>query len=297
LFCVVAQVNTGFMTSNLQEPFSPDTVEYAKTFLLKYIDKHGGGTAALPSSELQRTVSEVVCALHSTSDRPSGPPGAELIIPLYTAAHAAAHVLVADRGIFLEFLHRRQIAANTLKNGNVFLRASAIAQDSISGLLSHDTANELCSPKLIEETPAPGAPMHPAWWVAAPLVLPFAIAGGIFYGPYAAARWVGSQREEAKLAEVNERTSCPSYPRRSPELRGTVALFVARAFGLALDCGVMLRWFVWSEPKGGFVGSQQIAECGKLLGHGTRINGVLTYLSGQGKELKIWRDELGVLKR
>jgi hypothetical protein len=75
-----------------------------------------------------------------------------------------------------------------------------------------------------------------------------------------------------------------------------VTLFVARAFGLALDCGVMLRWFVWSETKGGFVGTEEKEACGKLLGWGNGLQEVLEYLRTQGKELEAWRDKLGVLK-
>jgi hypothetical protein len=214
LFCIVAQVNTGFVTENWRDGFSAETVEVAQTVLLKYIDKRCDATAALPQVH---PVADVVRELRIALDRPSGALSSEFIVPLYDAAHAAARVLFLDRDVFMEFLHRRKIAADTLQAGNVFSRSSAVAHNSPSGLLSHSSANELCNPKLIEETPAPSAPMHPAWWAVAPIVLRSRLSAAFFMGRiYAAARWMSSQSKEARLAEVNDRKS--PFP-RGKELR------------------------------------------------------------------------------
>jgi predicted transcriptional regulator len=124
-------------------------------------------------------------------------------LPLFTAAHAAARVLVSDQAIFDEFIRRRKIAAKTLAAGNVFLHAGAVAHHSTHDLLSRETAGELCSSKLVEE-PSTGKNIHPAWWAATPIVLPFAMAGGVFYGPYKLGQWMSQQAFEKRLTDVNE---------------------------------------------------------------------------------------------
>lgn len=124
-------------------------------------------------------------------------------LPLFSAAHAAACVLVSNREIFKEFIRRRKIAAKKLAAGNVFLHASAVAHHSTRDLLSRETAGDFCSSKLVEE-PTTRRNFHPAWWAAAPIVLPFAMAGGVFYGPYKLGQWASQEQFEKRLTGVNE---------------------------------------------------------------------------------------------
>jgi hypothetical protein len=143
-------------------------------------------------------------------------------LPLFTAAHAAARVLVSNRPIFDEFIRRRKIAAKRLVAGNVFLRAGAVAHHSTHDLLSRETAGKLCSSKLVAE-PSTGMIVHPAclsdnqacwaaylaFWSATPIVLSFAMAGGVFYGAYKFGAYIFRQRMsqqafEKRLTDVNE---------------------------------------------------------------------------------------------
>jgi hypothetical protein len=138
-------------------------------------------------------------------------------LPLFTAAHAAARVLVSNRPIFDEFIRRRKIAAKRLVAGNVFLRAGAVAHHSTHDLLSRKTAGDLCSSKLVAE-PSTGMNVHPAclsenpaywaahpaFWSAISIVLPFAMAGGVFYGAYKLGQRMSQQAFEKRLTDVNE---------------------------------------------------------------------------------------------
>jgi hypothetical protein len=74
-----------------------------------------------------------------------------------------------------------------------------------------------------------------------------------------------------------------------------VAVFVARAFGLALDIKVMLGWMHLERKV--FVSDETRRMCRALLGSNKGPHDILKYLREQGKELEMWREQLGVVKR
>jgi hypothetical protein len=74
----------------------------------------------------------------------------------------------------------------------------------------------------------------------------------------------------------------------------TVTLFVARAFGFALDVKVMLGWVSWKENT--FTSDEARERCKRLLGEGAKCADVGKYLQEQGKALEQWRNQLRILK-
>jgi hypothetical protein len=73
-----------------------------------------------------------------------------------------------------------------------------------------------------------------------------------------------------------------------------VAVFVARAFGLALDIKVMLGWMHLERKV--FVSDETRGMCWALLGSEKGPDDIVNYLREQGKELEKWRGLLGVVK-
>jgi hypothetical protein len=132
----------------------------------------------------------------------------DLYISLYDAVRMAACTLTANRDLFDAFLKYRK-AATQLWAGDFLKRASAVlwmektgSTKSYGGLISKENSGTLIRPA--EETPAEEG-MHPAWWMAAPVVLPFAMVGGVFYGPYKLAQHLSAKGFEKKLVCFNER--------------------------------------------------------------------------------------------
>jgi len=120
----------------------------------------------------------------------------------------AACTLTANREMFDAFLTYRK-SATQLRAGDFLMRASAVlwrkktgSTKSYGGLISKENSGTLIRPA--EEAPT-GEGMHPAWWAAAPIVLPFAMAGGVFYGPYKLAQHLSAKGFEKKLICFNER--------------------------------------------------------------------------------------------
>lgn len=74
-----------------------------------------------------------------------------------------------------------------------------------------------------------------------------------------------------------------------------VAVFVARAFGLALDIRVMLGWIHWEREA--LVSDQAKEMCRALLGSDKGLHGIVKYLREQGEGLETWRELLDVAKR
>jgi hypothetical protein len=149
----------------------------------------------------------------------------------------AACTLTANRGTFDAFLAYRKVAAQQ-HTGDYLMRASAVlwrkktgSTKSYGGIITQESSGTLI--RLTEEAP-PEKKMHPAWWVAAPVVLPFAIAGGVFYGPYKLAQHLSSKGAEAELVRYNE---CKTI------------LTTDISYGLQLGSGVIRRQSI--RPRSG----------------------------------------------
>ncbi|KAF8243649.1 hypothetical protein K440DRAFT_38333 [Wilcoxina mikolae CBS 423.85] len=184
----------------------------------------------------------------------------------------AACTLTANRDLFDAFLAYRK-AATQLRTGDFLMRASAVlwrektgSTKSYGGIISKETSGTLI--RQVEEAP-PEKKMHSAWWAAAPIVLPFAIVGGVFYGPYKLAQHFSAKGSEAELVRYNE-----------------LALFVGRAFGLALDIKTLMGCGEFTQGRFKLVNDKPWVEICEGRGE---ADDVLKYLEQQGKSLEEWR--------
>ncbi|KAF8534134.1 hypothetical protein BDD12DRAFT_861854 [Trichophaea hybrida] len=290
-FAIIAQINFAVGTDldctegNAVQLFGTEGVETAERILKKMMDREASKCSTAREKEFRdkfkKCAATVVGAVRSTVDvytitgSNSSVIEEDLYLSLYNAAHMAACTLTANRGTFDAFLAYRKVAAQQ-HTGDYLMRASAVlwrkktgSTKSYGGIITKEYSGTLI--RLAEEAP-PKKKMHPAWWVATPVVLPFAIAGGVFYGPYKLAQHFSSKGTEAELVRYNE-----------------LALFVGRVFGLALDIKTLMGCVEFTQGRFKFVDDKPWVEINEGRG---KADDVLEYLEQQGKSLEGWRAHL-----
>ncbi|KAI5820396.1 hypothetical protein BZA77DRAFT_300689 [Pyronema omphalodes] len=291
-FCIVAKVDVRAVSELQTGEFSEESFRLAERILGKFFKKNDAAKSPrLKNVDVNTAMDDLLAVLLPIAANPSnGTLIIDIIIPLFTVAHAVACILLTAQEIFGEFIRRRTNVPKTPTVAKYSHAVKEVPHHPIHDLLRRNLDCDLCRSKLASEA------IHPASLsgggalplIAACLVGGFT-AGAVAFGGYKLVQWGWKQIEQTRAIQ-RERELKRAFEELLTKVNRLVGILDS-AFALALEIQVMLEW-IDLENKA-FVSDETRQMCWEHLGPRTNPDDVVDHLRRQGKKLEDSRQNLG----